>query len=140
MLQMKEDLKQFTVLLTAGKGLTPAQQAWPPLTSEGFAQLETKRAQKKALGTMRSVCWTDHANWARQQVLEGIDVKHLRWISEIVSDGSTIRSLSGRAAVLGDSWSRNPKDRDELMEQRTKDHRGLIGQARGFDLDEFLAD
>ena len=69
-LQMKEDLKQFTVLLTAGKGLTPAQQAWAPLTSEGFAQLETKRAQRKALGTHRSVCWTDHANWTRQQTLE----------------------------------------------------------------------
>ena len=31
-LQMSEDLSRFNVLLTAGQGLTPAQQAWPPLT------------------------------------------------------------------------------------------------------------
>ena len=67
-------------------------------------------------------------------------MKHLRWVSELVSDGSKIRSLSGRSAVLGDSWSRNPVNRDELLEQRTKDLSGMIGQARGFDLDEFLSD
>eukprot|EP00969_Alexandrium_andersonii_P146495 6478491-Alexandrium_andersonii.AAC.1 len=29
---------------------------------KGYAQLETKRAQKRALGSKRSICWTDHAN------------------------------------------------------------------------------
>ena len=70
---------------------------------------------------MRSVCWTDHANWTKQQVGENIDVKHLRWVSEIIEDGSVIRSLSGRSAKLADGTSRNPIDRDELLEQRTKD-------------------
>ena len=46
-LQMCADLTKFNVLLTAGKGLTPPQQSWHPLTLEGCAQLETKRAQKK---------------------------------------------------------------------------------------------
>ena len=49
---------------------------------------------------MKSICWTDHANFTKQQVAEEIDVKHLRWVSEIIQDGSQIRSLSGRAAKL----------------------------------------
>ena len=69
-----------------------------------------------------------------------IDVKLLRWTSEIVADGAEIRSLAGRAAQLGDGTSRNPKNRDELLAQRSTDLRGLIGMVRGFDLDEFLSD
>ena len=53
-------------------------------------------------------------------------------------DGSEIRSLSGRSATLGDSFSRNPKDRDALLAARTKDLEGLTGQLRGFDLDQYL--
>ena len=141
-LQMTADLSRFKVLLMVGKGFTPAQQAWPPLVLEGYAQLMGKRAQRKVLGPMRSVCWTDHANVTKQQVLpsEEIDVKLLRWISEIVADGSEVRSLAGRSAKLGDGTSRNPSDRDELVAQRTKDVKGLIGQVRGFDLDQFLSD
>ncbi len=54
-LQMTRDLMGFNVLLTASKGLTPSQQAWPPLTLKGYAQLETKRAQRKYLGHMKSL-------------------------------------------------------------------------------------
>ena len=91
---------------------------------------------------MKSVCWTDHADVTKQQVLpsEEIDVKLLRWISEVSSDGSEVRSLAGRSAKLGDGTSRNPSDRDALVAQRSKDIKGLIGQVRGFDLDEFLSD
>ena len=139
-LQMRADLSSFKVLMTASKGLTPAQQAWTPLTLEGFAQLETKRAQRRVLGCMKSLCWTDHANWTKQVVSEEIDVKHLRWTAEIIAEGPQIRSLSGRAAKLGDGFSRNPSGRDELLKQRTKDLEGLAGQARGFKLEEFLGD
>ena len=55
-------------------------------------------------------------------------------------DGSEIRSLSGRSATLGDSFSRNPKDRDALLAARTKDLEGLTGQLRGFDLDQYLGE
>ena len=48
--------------------------------------------------------------------------------------------MSGRTAVLGDGISRNPIDRDEVMEQRSKDLQGYAGQIRGFNLDEFLSD
>ena len=138
-LQMTRDLSHFKVLLTHSKGLTPAQQAWPPLTLEAFAQLEVRRAAKKALGTVRSILWTDHANLTRAQVGD-VDVKLLRWVSELVADGSEIRSLAGRSAKLGDGFSRNPPNRDALLDQRTKDLKGLSGQLRGFDLDEFLGE
>ena len=139
-LQMTSDLSKFNVLMVASKGLALAQQAWPPLTLEGYAQLEMKRAQRRYLGTMPSVCWTDHANWTKQQTLEAVDVKHLRWISWIIADGSEVRSLSGRSAVLGDGYSRNTPDRDALIAQRTQDLEGKMGQLRGFSLDGFLED
>ena len=65
--QMTPDLTGFRVLLMTGKGFTPAQQAWAAITLEGFAQLGGKRAQKKILGPMRSLNWTDHANMTKQQ-------------------------------------------------------------------------
>ena len=78
----------------------------------------------------------------KQQHLEivDIDIKLLRWVSEVVADGSKIRSLAGRSARLGDGTSRNPEHRDKLMEQRGKDLRGIMGQVRGFDLQEYLSD
>ena len=87
-------------------------------------------AQKKMLGPMRSLHWTDHANFAKQVSVDSseIDTKLLRWFSEITADGSEIRSLTGRAARLGDGTSRSPPDRDALLEQRSKDLRGIIGQ------------
>ena len=81
--QMVRDLSHFKVLLTAGRGLTPAQQAWPPLTLEAYAQLEMKRSQRRVLGELASINWTDHANVKRLVTLEVIDVKHLRWIAEL---------------------------------------------------------
>jgi len=91
---------------------------------------------------MRSLNWTDHANFTKQQEekFEEIDLKLLRWISEIVADGTEIRSLAGRSARLGDGTSRNPTDRDKLLEQRSVDIKGILGQVRGFNLDEFLSD
>ena len=69
-----------------------------------------------------------------------IETKHLRWMTEICADGTEVRSLAGRSARLGDGTSRNPENRDELLAQRIRDLGGMIGQARGFDVDEFLSD
>ena len=140
-LQMSRDLTQMKVLMTHSKSLTPAQQSWAPLVQEAFAQLEVKRAARKTFGTIRSICWTDHSNLTRAQHIDiGGDVKLVRWIAEILADGSEIRSLSGRSAKLGDGFSRNPKERDELLQERTKDLEGLAGQLKGFNLEEYLGD
>ena len=96
-LQMSRDRTKMKVLLTHSKSLTPPQQAWPPLIQEAFAQLEVKRASRKVLGTIRAICWTDHANLTRAQGSDiGGDVKLLRWVAEIIADGSEIRSLAGQ--------------------------------------------
>ena len=111
-LQMTRDLSRVKVLMTHSKPLTPAQQNWPPLIQEAFAQLEVKRATRRTFGSIRTVCWTDHANLTRAQTSDiGLDPKLVRWVGEILLDGSEIRSLSGRSATLGDSFSRNPKSK-----------------------------
>ena len=108
-LQMTRDLSRVKVLMTHSKSLTPAQQNWPPLIQEAFAQLEVKRATRRTFGSIRTVCWTDRANLTRAQTSDiGLDPKLVRWVGEILLDGSEIRSLSGRSATLGDSFSRNP--------------------------------
>ena len=141
MLQMTRDMSQMKVLLTHSRSLTPAQQRWPPLIQEAFAQLEVKRATRKVFGTIRTLCWTDHANLTRAQSNDiGVDSKLVRWVSEILSDRSEIRSLSGRSARLGDGFSRNPKERDALLEARTKDLSAMSGHLKGFDLDDYLGD
>ena len=116
-LQMSSDLTRFRVLLMAGKGLTPAQQAWSPLILEAYAQLMGRRAQKKVLGPMRALHWTDHANFTKQGSVASleIDVKLLRWFSEITADGSEVRSIAGRTARQGDGTSRNQSDREALL-------------------------
>ena len=100
-----------------------------------------KRATRKTFGSIRTLCRTDHANLTRAQTSDiGMDPKLVRWVAEILMDGSEIRSLSGRSATLGDSFSRNPKDRDALLAARTKDLEGLTGQLGGFDLDQYLGE
>ena len=80
-----------------------------------------------------------HANLTRAQTCDiGMDSKLVRWVAEILMDGSEIRSLSGPSAVLGDSLTRNPKDKDALVVALSKDLEGLTGQLRGFDLDQYL--
>ena len=138
--QLREDLRGFEVLATHSKGLTPPQQAWAPLSLETYAQLEVRRAVKGMIGPLRCIMWTDHSNLTRLQTSEEIQPKHLRWLSELLADGPVLRSLSGRSAKLADGLSRNPPERDELLSQRTKDLQGLIGQLRGFSLEEFLGE
>ena len=52
---MTRDMTRFKILVTHSKGLTPAQQAWQPLTLEAYAQLEVERAIRKVLGSMKSI-------------------------------------------------------------------------------------
>eukprot|EP00435_Cladocopium_sp_Y103_P073148 s386_g42.t1 len=78
-LQMTRDMSQMKVLLTHSRSLTPAQQRWPSLIQEAFAQLEVKRATRKVFGTIRTLYWTDHANLTRAQSNDiGVDSKLVR--------------------------------------------------------------
>ena len=124
---MISDLGLSQVLLMTGNGFTPAQQVWPSRVVEGYAQLMGKRVQRKILGPVRSICWTDHADFTKQQVFEPIeiDVKLLRWASEIIADGSEVRSLTGRAVARRAAWRgtglaarRTQRRRRQLMAAR----------------------
>ena len=112
-------------------GLTASQGAWPVVTLECNAQMQTRRHARKVLGRMPAVCWTDHANVARLQTAIDMDPRHLRWVADIQSDGSTLMNLSGRSARLGDGLSRNPLT-DEIRRQSVS--------IKGFSLEDFLAD
>ena len=88
---MTRDLSRVKVLMTHSKSLTPAQQNWPPLIQEAFAQLEMKRATRRTFGSIRTVCWTDHANLTRAQTSDiGLDPKL------VISEDSTWTSTLGR--------------------------------------------
>ena len=87
--------------------------------------------------------WTDHANVTRaanSMKTEDVDAKILRWVAEIMGDGSEIRSLSGRSARLADGISRNCGNRDELLEARTQDLYDRQGRVRTFNLAKYLSD
>ena len=42
-IQMNEDMTAFNVLMIVSGGFTDAQQKWPPLKAEAYAQLVVKR-------------------------------------------------------------------------------------------------
>ena len=105
--QMREDLKGFHVLCTHSKGLLPAASVGAFELRELRSTIEVRRAVKGMLGPLRSIMWTDHSNLTRLQTSEEIQPKHLRRLSELLADGSTLRSLSG-SARLADGLFRNP--------------------------------
>ena len=104
---MREDLKGFHVLCTHSKGLLPAASVGAFELRELRSTIEVRRAVKGMLGPLRSIMWTDHSNLRRLQTSEEIQPKHLRRLSELLADGSTLRSLSG-SARLADGLFRNP--------------------------------
>ena len=143
-LQMSRDLSRMKILMTHStviKSDTCAAKLAATYPWEAFAQLEVTRATRRVFGPIKTLRWTDHANLTRSQNNNiGVDAKLVRWIAELLADGSELRSLSGRSARLGDSYSRKPKERDELLEARTKDLSGMAGQLRDFNMDEYLGD
>jgi hypothetical protein len=91
---------------------------------------------------MKSLNWTDHANVTKQKTADLAEIypKILRWVSEILAGGSEVRFLAGWSARLGDGASHNSSNRDALIEQRSKDLKGLVGQVRMFRLHQSLSD
>ena len=129
--QMSEDRKVMNVLGHHSGGLTKSQGAWPVLTLELNAQLKVRIAGRAVSGKNPCLCWSDHSNVVRLQTAVDLDPRHLRWVSNIMSDGSVLMNLSGRSAKLGDGLSRNPIT-DQLREQARS--------IQGFSVAEFLAD
>ena len=141
---MAPDLVKMNVLKTAGSGFTYTQQRWHPFHQECYEQLMTKRSQKETLGPNACICWTDHANVihkANKIRNDPVpDAKIQRWVTEVIADGSCMRTLAGRAMCLADGISRNPPDRDALLARRTADMMESKAAIREFDIDEFAGE
>ena len=123
---MSEDRSRLNVLGHFSGGLTASQGAWPVVTLECNAQMQTRRHARKVLGRVPALCWTDHANVARLQTAIDMDPRHLRWVADIQSNGSTLKNLSGRSARLGDGLSRNPLT-DEIRRRGQSINGVLVG-------------
>ena len=131
MYQMAEDRKKMNVLGHFSGGLTKSQGAWAVITLECNAQVRTRLMARALLGANPCICWTDHSNVVRLQTAIDLDPRHLRWIANLMSDGSVLMNLSGRSAKLGDGLSRNPIT-DQFREQAKA--------IQGFSVKEFLED
>ena len=130
---MSRDLSRMKVLMTHSKLLTPAQQSWPPL-SKLTLSLKWRELRLRCSVLSRHFVGLIMRIWLGLRAATSELVKLVRWVSEILADGSEIRSLSGRSAKLGDGFSRNPAGRDELLEARTtKD----IGRCRSVEEVQF---
>ena len=75
-IQMSCDMAKLKLLMIHSESLSRAQQIWPPLIQEVFAQLEVKRATHKVFGIGKILRWIDHANLIRLQTSDiGLDSK-----------------------------------------------------------------
>ena len=83
--------------------LSLTRSNWHPRRGELFAQREVRVAARRDLGRIPAQCWTDHAATVKDASGEAeTDSTIIRWVGEVEADGSRLRNLSGRSAVLGD--------------------------------------
>ena len=97
MYQMAWDRKMMNVLGHFSGGLTKSQGACAVMTLECNAQVRVLLMARGALGPNPCLCWTDHSNVVRLQTAMDLDPRHLRWIANLMSDGSVLMHLSGRS-------------------------------------------
>ena len=108
MYQMSSDGAKFNVLGMYGDSLTLSRRNWHPRRGELYAQRETRREARKHLGRIPAECWTDHSATVKDSTGEAeTDATIIRRVGDIESDGSRLRNLSGRSAVLRDGPSRH---------------------------------
>ena len=88
-----------------------------PRRIEVLAQREVRRACRKHVGNLPADCWTDHAHMVTDSRAPEADSAVVRWIADIMSDGSRIRNLAGRAAHLGDGLSRQDESHARALRE-----------------------
>ena len=105
-MQVGADGTTLNVIAMFSGLMTDAQSLWPILSLELYAQLQVARRRRKLLGRIPAECWTDHANVVRVAYKPEAEEKHIRWVADIESDGSRLRNMAGRSAVMADALSR----------------------------------
>ena len=116
---MSSDGSRLNVLGMYGGSLTLPQSNWHPRRGELYAQRETRREARKHLGRIPAQCWTDHSAAVKDSTGEAeTDATIIRWVGDIECDGSRLRNLSGRSAVLGDGPSRHDEAHGRFLREQ----------------------
>ena len=133
--QMSPDRLKLLMLGQWSGACTPAQQAYHSTTGELFAQRCVSRERRKTLGRIPAICWSDSKSGVQQATKKDgeLDIRSLRWIADIESDGSQLKNLSGRAQIvqIGDGLSRAPHDLTPELANRAR-------SIREFSVEKFL--
>ena len=102
-----------------GCSLTLSQSNWHPRRGGLYVQRETRIEARKHLGPTLAQCWTDHSAAVKDSTGEAeTDATIIRWVGDIESDGSRLRNLSGRSAVLGDGPSRHNEAHGKFLREQ----------------------
>ena len=134
MLQRSADGQRLNMLGAWSGACTPSQQAYHSTTGELFAQRQVRREGRRAVGRIGAVCWCDNKSGVLQSVgghQIDTDVRSLRWLADIRSDGSELKNLSGRMQRIADGLSREPWDLTPELQDRKR-------SIREFKVAEFL--
>ena len=106
--QMSPDRSKMLVIGQWSGACTASQQAYHSTTGELYAQREGRRCGRRAVGRIAAICWCDNKTGVGQSMKSDVDVdvRNQRWLADIESDGSVLKNLSGRSAVIADGLSR----------------------------------
>jgi hypothetical protein len=110
--QMSADRLTLHMLGQWSGACSASQSNYHSATGELFAQRRVRQEARRAVGRIPAYCWCDNSTGVGQATRDSAsvdqDARSNRWIADIESDGSSLRSLSGRAMVIGDGLSRGP--------------------------------
>ena len=123
--QISADLKKLNVLGQYSGLLTVAQSRWPARKGEMFAQREGTRASRRHLGRIPGDNYTDHSHLIVDMVAPEADPATMRWVADIISDGTRMRNLGGRSATMADGLSRMDTLHAELLRKEVKQLRNM---------------
>ena len=91
--QLSADKTKLCVLSQFAGLLSEAQSRWQPRKGELYAQHQGSRARRKQHGRIPATHWTDHSHLMCDLTSPLADPAVIRWIADIVSDGSTLKNL-----------------------------------------------
>ena len=98
--QMARDRNRFHVLGQWSGPCSGPQQAYAAITGDFFAQRRTRQESRRSLGRVPAICWSDSksgVSQANKSESTDVDVRHIRWLADLQSDGSVLKNLTARA-------------------------------------------
>ena len=134
---MNSDFTRILPLSFFSQSLTIVQAQYHPSDQELLAQLFSRRKFRREFGIIPAIGYSDHQNVVRLVYVpaDRITPSKFRWFMEVTMDGSEIRPMSGRTAIMNvaDGFSRNPEDKLARLKERSSDLRAIKAMLRGFE-------